>query len=197
MKKILMIAVAAMMATMSVSAQSEDTKQEIAVSYGWLSNSDIIDIYEKIGIALVGVHTDNDSFFGPISVEYFYHIKPWLGVGGIMAYGQMNEDLYLSGKSEVRDGEIKNSYITLMPAVKLDWLRKSHFGMYSKVGIGATLRTEKIKDANVSDDSDTEMHVNWQVSLLGMEFGGRQLRGFVELGTGEQGIFVAGLRYKF
>ena len=196
MKKLLLV-VAAMMATMSVNAQSESTKQEIAVSYGWLSNSNIIDAFEDISGAMFGEKIDNESYFGPLSVEYFYHLKPWLGVGGIAAYGQLKQDLYLPGKGSGKDGEIKNSYVTLMPAVKFDWLRKSHFGMYSKLAVGATLRTEKVEGDNVTDKSDSEVHVNWQVSLLGVEAGGQQLRGFLELGTGEQGIALIGLRYKF
>ena len=46
-------------------------------------------------------------------------------------------------------------------------------------------------------DSDSEIHVNWQASLLGIEAGGPTIRGFLELGTGEQGIALVGLRYKF
>ena len=198
MKKIFLMAAVAMMAATSVNAQSDEFKQEIAVTYGLWSNSDIIDAFETIGTAMMGVQTDNDSFFGPISVEYFYHVNPWLGVGGIAAYGQMKQDYYFGSKKDGKDGEIKNNYITLMPAVKFDWLRKSHFGMYSKIALGATLRTEKMDDtSDGNDESDSEMHVNWQVSFLGMDFGGEQMRGFLELGTGEQGIFVAGIRYKF
>ena len=199
MKKIIMLTVVAIMTTMSVQAQSDELKQEVAVTYGWLSNSDIIDAFEDIGVALVGASTDNSSFMGPISVEYFYHLKPWLGVGGMASYGQMKEDLFLTGKDHGKDGDIKNSYITFMPAVKFDWLRKSHFGMYSKLAFGATLRSEKIDytDADKKDDSNSELHVNWQVSLLGIEAGGSNLRGFMELGTGEQGIALVGIRYKF
>ncbi len=120
-------------------------------------------------------------------------------VGGIAAYGQMEQDLFLTGKKNGKDGVLKNYYMTLMPAVKLDWLRQKNFGMYSKLAIGATLRSEKIdyETAGHDDYSNTEMHVNWQVSLLGLEVGGRNLRGFLEVGTGEQGIFDIGLRYKF
>ena len=43
---------------------------------------------------------------------------------------------------------------------------------------------------------DGKVTVNWQASLIGVEFGGA-FRGFVEVGTGEQGIILGGLRYKF
>ncbi len=199
MKKILLMAVAAMMATVNVNAQSDEPKQEVGVSIGVWSNSDIINTFETITTNIFGAQTGDEDFFGPISVEYFYHLKPWLGVGGIAAYGQMEQDLFLTGKKNGKDGVLKNYYMTLMPAVKLDWLRQKNFGMYSKLAIGATLRSEKIdyETAGHDDYSNTEMHVNWQVSLLGLEVGGRNLRGFLEVGTGEQGIFDIGLRYKF
>ena len=86
-----------------------------------------------------------------------------------------------------------------MPAVKFDWLRMKNFGMYSKLAVGATLRNEKFNSDSSSskDTSDSEVHVNWQASFLGIEAGSPTLRGFLELGTGEQGIALVGLRYKF
>ena len=198
MKKIIVMAAVAMMAAMSASAQNgyDETKHEIGITYGVGANSDIIDAYEKIGGALVGAKYENEKYFGPISAEYFYHVKPWLGVGGIFAYGQSKQDVYTLGS---KDGEMKNNYFTLMPAVKFDWLRKQHLGMYSKRAVGATLRNEKyISDTAVNKDkSDSELHLNWQASLLGIEAGSPTFRGFIELGTGEQGIALIGLRYKF
>ena len=198
MKKLLAMVAVAMMTAMNVSAQNgyDETKHEVAISFGVWSNSQVIDVFENIGGALVGAKFENESFTGPISAEYFYHVKNWLGVGGILAYGQNKQDVYFAGD---KDGVIKNSYLTLMPAVKFDWLRKKHFGMYSKLAFGATLRNEKFtSDSNSrKDNSDSEVHVNWQASLLGIEAGGPTIRGFLELGTGEQGIALIGLRYKF
>ena len=37
----------------------------------------------------------------------------------------------------------------------------------------------------------------WQLSALGIEFGGAQLRGYIEGGFGTQGFALAGIRYKF
>ena len=201
MKKILFLVAAAMMAATSVNAQDsfDEPKQEVAISLGGLSNSDIITGFENLGAGLIGVAVDNDSFLGPISAEYFYHVKPWLGIGGIVVYGQMSQDVYLMGKEKGKDGDLKNHYFTVMPAVKFDWLRTRNFGLYSKLGIGATLRHESFKrdDSSVKDDSSSDLHVNWQLSLLGVEAGLPNVRAFFELGFGEQGILNAGLRYKF
>ena len=198
MKKIFAMVAVAMMTVMNVNAQNgyDETKHEVAISCGAYSNSQIIDVFENIGGAMVGAKFENEKFFGPISVEYFYHMKNWLGVGAILAYGQNEQDV-MSGKEKI--GESKNTYVTVMPAVKFDWLRKKNFGMYSKLAVGATLRNEKYDSSNNSnnDYSDSEVHVNWQVSLLGIEAGSSTIRGFAELGTGEQGIVLAGVRVKF
>ena len=110
MKKVLLMAVAAMMAATSACAQNgyNDTRHEVAVSLGAGSNSDIINTFEAVGAAMFGITLENESFIGPISAEYFYHVKPWLGVGGIFVYGQMTQDAYFTGKSNGKDGEYKN-----------------------------------------------------------------------------------------
>jgi hypothetical protein len=104
--------------------------------------------------------------------------------------------MYLVGK---KDGKATNTYYTLMPAVKFNWLRKKHFGMYSKLGFGATLRSESVDsdDPTEKDYSNSAVHVNWQVSALGIEAGSPKVRGFVEFGVGEQGMAQVGVRYKF
>ena len=48
--------------------------------------------------------------------------------------------------------------------------------------------------ATVNDDASTTF--NFQATFVGVEVGGA-LRGFAELGVGEQGIILAGIRYKF
>ena len=190
--------VVALMATISVNAQNgyDETKHEVAVSWGALSNSQWIDVFEDMATIIVGASYKNEHFLGPIGAEYFYHAKNWLGVGGIFVYGRNSQDLYLVG---TKDGKINHSYLTVMPAVNFDWLRKKNFGLYSKLGVGATLRTESFDSDNpqVPKESDSEIHVNWQVSALGLEVGSPTFRGFLEVGTGEQGTAIIGLRYKF
>ena len=198
MRKIILLVMVAISTATCMKAQNgyDNTKHEIAISLGGWSNSQIIDAFEELTGTMFGASFKNEKFTGPISTEYFYHAKPWLGVGGILAYGHNKQDVFIG---QVQEGVSKNSYITLMPAVKFDWLRKSHFGLYSKLALGATLRNEKYdSDRNAANSySDNEVNINWQVSLLGIEAGSQVVRGFLELGTGEQGIALIGLRYKF
>ena len=174
MKKILLML--ALVASINVNAQ-DDWKNEIAVSYGAGSNTDIISSFFK-GM-FTGKQTD---YVGPIALEYFYQTDCGLKIGAVAAYGQCKWD----------DGnDSKSKFYTIMPAVKYNWLRKNHFSMYSKLAAGITIDKD---DSTIKEKSTTTF--NFQASFVGMEFGGA-FRGFVEAGLGEQGVFIAGLRYKF
>lgn len=196
MKRFLLSAMVAILAVSSVSAQSDEPKQEIAVSVGQFSNSDWLNIFEIVVEAVFGEKYNDGSFVGPISMEYYYHIKPWIGVGAMAVYGQLSQD---SQKDGEKVGQKTNRYFTVMPAVKFDWLRRDVVGLYSKLGVGATLRNEKREfdgERSKYNSDKTDVHVNWQVSLIGVELG-KSLRGFAELGFGEQGVAQIGVRYRF
>ena len=201
MKKIVLMVAAAVMAVTSVNAQKgyDDTKHEVAISLGAGSNSQFMDAFEKIGsgfVSLGSVTYENEKEGGPLSAEYFYHVKNWLGVGGICALTWKTNDLKVMGN---KIGESSSNYYTLMPAVKFNYLRKSYFGMYTKLAAGATMHRQSFEstDSEHKDESDSEIVFNWHVSLLGMEVGSPYIRGFLELGVGEQGIGQIGVRYKF
>ena len=197
MKKIVLMVVAAMMATMTVQAQNEDLKNEIGVSYGAGLSLIGDGIGNGIGKAfgqLGGYKYTNDKQFGSLSVEYFRHLNSnnRVAIGGIFSYSRYGEDVQ---KDNVKVGDRNRNYFTLMPAVKYYWVNKNNFGLYSKVAVGATYMSSKVTEKGV-DESNSKMYFMCQVSGIGVEFGGK-LRGFVEAGVGEQGIVLAGLKYKF
>jgi len=182
MKKLMLIA-AMMVAALNVSAQEEEPKNEIGISYGFGSLSNLVSVFSE---AFNFGSSDQSGFWGPVALEYYYHVSPVVGVGAVAT---------ISGCSwENSSGLSKNStstYYSFMPSVKFNWLRKNHFGMYSKAAAGILVQ-------HASNDATTKNYTNfvYHLSALGIEFGG-QLRGFAELGWGEQGVFLAGLRYKF
>lgn len=198
MKKIIaFVSIFAVALGSAFSAQGQEFKHELGISYGALSNSLIIDDFENAiitGLTTSDVTFGHNHYAGPIAVDYFYRVSPLVGVGAIGAFGVNTQNVI---ENKVKNGKIRHNYYTVMPAVKLDWLRKEKFGMYSKLAIGGTLRTENFDPDNGESDTDTQVHLNWQVSLVGFEVGGVQTRGFLELGTGEQGVLVLGMRHKF
>ena len=195
------IAALAMSAFLCVPAQAqEETRHEIGVSYGAVPNSIWIDALTDVNPAMFGHKYENKSYVGPIGFEYYYHTSRLVGVGAIAVFATNSEDVYYKENYSCHRNK---SYYTLMPAVKFNWLRKAKWGMYSKVGIGATLSHFKDVDNNDNDTpqgeegSTNDVIFNFQASLLGVEVGGQQVRGFAELGIGEQGIILGGVRYKF
>ncbi len=191
-KKIIACVAVAMMTTLSVNAQAFENKHEISISYGQLANSDWMNIFEDIlTVPFQGAKRENETYYGPIGVEYLYRLDKTVSVGGLAVYGHRGYDLY---EKDVNRGKMTNDYITLMPAVKFTWKNGSYYGVYSKLAAGVTYRMEKSDDI---DYDEKHLHFNWQVTLLGAEFGSSRFRGFVDLGFGEQGVLSAGLRYKF
>ena len=190
MKKILLMVVAAMMVTMNVNAQDE--KNEIGVFYGVESASNILSVFTSAFSAAAG---DQSSWWGPIGAEYYYHLTPGVAVGGVLAYASCKaEDV------KTKQKDLSETFITVMPSVKFNWLRKKGFGMYSALSAGvmfASVSVEgaaKTADPNAKDETVTRFM--FQATALGLEFGGN-LRGFVEAGLGEKGTLCGGLRYRF
>ena len=200
MKKMMMMVAVALMTAMSVNAQSgyEDTKHEIGISYGAMSNTTWMSIGDAMGTILTfgAVKYSDGNFTGPIAVEYFYHLNPVVGVGAIGAYAKETKDILVANENY---GEAKNSYVTVMPAAKFNWLRKKYFGMYSKVAVGLTFASlkENYSKGSAENQSDTKVGFNFQASALGIEAGSENIRAFAELGVGEQGVILAGIRAKF
>lgn len=214
MKKTILMAVTLLMMAINMNAQEgyEDTKHEVSIAFGVGSTTQLHDSYGDIGNALLGWENKNEKYTGPMYAEYYYHLNEWLGIGSIFAFGNYKNskpDLFESYYTD-DNGNIafygrvaKSSYYTLLPAIKFNFVRKTHFGLYSKAALGVTLRTESIEyidyDTRKNDynDSENSWLLNWQLSFIGVEAGSPYLRGFAELGYGEQGVVSAGIRYKF
>ena len=177
---------------------NDEPKNELAVGYGAVSSSNVLDVFVDVVSAMFGARYQNDKFLGPFSAEYFYHVSPLVGVGGIGVYNHHSQDVL---QSDEVTGKRTSDYFTIMPAVKFNWLRKHKWGMYSKVGLGYTRAefktTGKDSSGSYTKDSSGDNFFNFQVSLVGIEAGNRSMRGFAELGFGEQGLIHGGLRFRF
>ena len=177
---------------------NNEPKSEISLGYGAISSSNTLDVFADVVSAIFGARYQNGAFIGPLSAEYFYHVSPLVGVGGIGVYTRHDQDVV---QKEQVTGKRKSDYFTIMPAVKFNWLRKSKWGMYSKLGAGYThgSYTTTGKDSSGNDTRSTSYNnlFNFQVSLVGIEAGNRSIRGFAELGYGEQGVIHGGVRFRF
>ncbi len=222
MKKNIILAAALLVVCGNMNAQTSEyynTKHEIGVTIGGGANSEILsglaDMSSVLAEVLItssatlGHYTGyvsygDETYIPTISAEYYYHINKVIGVGGIVAFNGLSRDMYgnwsdnSTGTVEKRImGKAKRTTISVLPAMKIDWLRRKHIGLYSKVALGVTFMYESQKADDGDDFTDTDPVFNFHASLIGFEGGSEHFRGFVELGMGEQGIGLAGLRYKF
>lgn len=172
-------------------AQAQTTcTHEVAFSYGAGSTSGFIAVSATVIAAIFGATIDY-TFIGPVAGEYFYHVSDLVGVGGVASVAAF--------KDKARPGESPMTCIALMPGVKLDWLRRDCFGMYTKLCVGGAYLTNSSgssSDEQSDSSSPGSLFFNFQASLLGAEFGGG-VRGFVEAGVGEQGFLIGGVRFRF
>ena len=203
MKIRFILAALAISAFLCVPAQAQDepeTRHEIGISYGVIPNSIWLDVLTDVIPAMFGETYDNHHYVGPIGLEYYYHTSPLIGVGAVAVLATNNEDGF---NKEVQTSHINKSYITFMPSVKFDWLRKTNWGMYSKLAAGVTYTRFANRDYDEHGKRTNEETIqkdllfNFQASLIGVEAGNQHVRGFAELGLGEQGIALAGVRFKF
>lgn len=176
------------------SQNGDELRHEVSISYGAAPSSMWIYLFGDIIDAIAGAGYEESTFVGPISAEYFYHPQPALGVGGVFTFNTRHNDMV---KNDVKVGERDRSFYTIMPALKYNYLRKKNFGMYLKVAAGVTFGSDKETCDGRPESKDTSSFFNFQLSLLGLEGGSRNLRCFAELGIGEQGILLGGIRYKF
>ena len=197
----LLLATLAISALMYVPVQAqEETRHEIAVSYGAVPNSTWVDVLTDVIPAMFGETFDNHRYVGPIGLEYFYHTSPLIGVGAVAVFATNNEDGFYN---KIQTSHVNKSYFSFMPSVKFNWLRKKNWGMYSKVAAGVTYTRFKQSDYDDAGNKTNEelsvndLFFNFHASLIGIEAGSQHVRGFAEFGVGEQGIALAGLRFKF
>ena len=198
MKRILVMVAVALMATMSVNAQNEELRHEVSVAYGGPSLSQFgSGLGEGLGLAFTNSEYDDGNIFGPISAEYFYHPNnPRLAVGGIITYSKWDSDVLRRSNHNDKLGERNRNYLSVMPGIKWYWVNKNSFGFYSKAAAGPMFVFCKSEDYE-SNKSLTQngTYFLFQCSPIGIEFGGK-FRGFAEIGLGEQGVLLGGLRYK-
>lgn len=162
--------------------------QEITVNYGQITVPQFIYGFANVfGIVFSfgNWKIDDTHFYGAVGAEYNYWLNNRFAVGGIFT----NDNMLGTGTKD--DGTVntfKFNASSLMACGKVSWFEYIHFGMYSKIGLGAS--------AYVSE-GDVSWAPAFQLTPVGCDFGGEQLRGVFEIGFGNQGLFLAGIRYKF
>ena len=221
----LMVALMAMMFAVSNSAMAQnDTKSEISFSVGgYTPNQTTLaeGIGEGLGKAMAtmitfGLYdaskTSKDEKTSPAyTVQYLYRVSPNLEIGGAVTYQHTSYTLSVKNKDTGAYDDVaknRNNYFTVMPTVKASWFDRKNISLYSKVAAGVCIafKDSKVKSGVSDEDAKTLLkevetkkgtRFGYQVSPIGCEFGSKNIRAFVELGYGFQGLGLAGLSIQF
>lgn len=179
-------------------------KNEISVQYGFYTIPSAIGI---LGGAIVGLASKGNAEItmpGEFGVEYYRRVHRNIMVGAVLGYEYFAWDTFSEttladgSVNRVRDGRTHNNFISIMPAVKFAWFSYPNVSMYTKLAVGLCVEASREKGGEPSTDAGAT--VAYQLSPVGIDFGGRHLKGFVELGCyiyGFQGAISGGLRYSF
>ena len=182
-------------------AQTDESRHEISVSYGYLTIPQVVDFIASTGVTLLGglyigiadtmtpgemeypKRIDNGGT-GGISIQYLYSLKRTIKLGGTFCYE--------STWGEWNDGDQYHvHYPAIMATSKFIWFNRQHFGMYSKLSLGLMMAI------NSKNEDKPILMPTGQASSVCMEFGGQSLRGFLETGFGHQGLFNFGMKFSF
>lgn len=196
MKRILIsLAVVFYVCVPVVSAQTPESRNEIMFGYGRVT---VVDVAHVVGGVFATAFTagyarfDNFRSYGSVNLEYYRTLNKTFSVGAAVSwFGGAADEL---NKDNVKVGDSKYSGFALIPAAKVFWFKKQKVAMYSKLAAGVTLLDDYDEE---SDSHSFDPYWAAQVTFAGVQFGGERFRGFVETGSGMQGLVLAGLSYSF
>lgn len=93
-----------------------------------------------------------------------------------------------------RSNEDVEKFLKFTVEMKLTLISRQHFALYQRYGVGPTIKFGH----NEKREAYTHLNYNICVSLLGFEFGGNKLRGFIEpIAVSPQGLIHGGIKYDF
>lgn len=191
MKRFFTVLALSAIIALPVSAQDRPS-DEIAFSYGVVTPIQMgmvltSAMFEAFSVG--GWTLENVSMTGSISAEYIHNFNDHIGIGLIGSFESFMADAFIDSDPCGTFGE---RAISVLPAVKFNWIDREHFSMYSKAAAGLTLIIAPEDDLS---EAVTSPSFGFQASVLGFEFGSRTFMGFIEGGMGMQGMALAGLRF--
>ena len=166
-----------------VFAKNDKDRNEFSVTYGQFTVPQFAYVLgEVFGVMFTLGHAsfEDPHMYGAAGIEYVHYTNDWFGFGGTVLCDYMTAKTVSVDKdgNKTPNGDFKLGCLSAMPLVKFAWLNRAHVGLYSKLAAGAGLFF-----ANGSDAKDN-ISFAFQATPIGVDFGGDQLRGFVEAGVG-------------
>jgi hypothetical protein len=191
MKKIILLAFAALLLVPCYSQK----QNEVGVSYGLLTNEQIISAFLSVGLSVVnGVTgnytTTNLKSTGGIFLTYRHYNPSGRAAIGLAA-GIDNTKGDILDASDNKKGEMKVNSVTVAAEGLVNYVNNENFKLYGLLGAGYTFLNYKYTPS-ATPDEEKAGHFNFQITPLGIR-AGKNAGGFLELGLGYKGVINLGL----
>lgn len=191
MKKVVCIALSVLVTVFSYGQK----KNEIILSYSQVTLPQTAYFVAGIfGVAFTAGHFafENTRPYGALGLEYDRNVNNWFTYGAVGVVDYISSDSYnVDGDgNKTYKGKFSFGYVSLMPLAKFRWFTNPKFGMYSKIAFGAGI-------VPGGEEENLQVSFAGQLSPVGIQFGGGNVSGILELGYGMQGIVTLGIKKSF
>lgn len=134
------------------------------------------------------------SNFGTINIGFSYEITPWLELNIPFVYSQnKGTQPWHPTPTQDESAGLKDNWATLLPNLRINWVRNNWLSVYSRVGVGIGIGTRWV---SVDQDQSTKCVFAYQISPVGVEMGAGKCCFFIEGGYGYTGVVTAGIKLK-
>ena len=131
---------------------------------------------------------------GAISVTYMCNTRKWFSYGGSVSFYGIYQKKYNRVTDEVVGRDYNQSFST-MGLARFIYLNREFVRLYGTIGLGIGFNKETDQLEN-KDLSDSQFFPAINFSPFGIQIG-KKLYGLMECGYSANGIFLAGIGYKF
>lgn len=126
--------------------------------------------------------------FGGITAAYYYRVASILSVGVALTYAGLYGDI-LDAVTRRKIASDNTTTLSASAALRLQWLNRPLVRCYSSLAMGPAVDIRSLNHSR-------EGYITLSATIAGVSVG-RRLYGFGEIGAGAQGIFSAGIGYRF
>lgn len=127
--------------------------------------------------------------------HYYYTLNRFLQLGGTISYYIASNKTYTTVDRELYS-QWRTHYISVIPTIRFNYIKKEWFSMYSSVGIGYGHYFRKYSGKSEYDYTSNDPFMGWDITFLGISVGKTVFLN-AEWGTRRTGLFRVGAGYRF
>ena len=194
-RRLILSAAALMLLIPSVSAKNGNPEKR----YDWKGTHELtfsvggpatVYIHDFMFLYNFNLHNTTDfkrTYIPSLMLDYGWNVEKWLSIGAGVYYNWARDNIYDKASGASLEYKDCNSLAVLFN-IRVYWLNRQNFRMYSSIGLGAGLYTHSGDRPQWIFDCD--------LRVFGVTVG-KKLYGRFEAGVMMHGLVTAGIGYRF